>query len=108
MKSNENVDFFEVARVSKSDTELPYDLFIDSIGKGRNNKNNGPRIMVDTDGDLIPVSISGNPKVLVKEKENFKGKSEIIKYIKKYLDVFVKHWNKELDDLEALILLGRK
>lgn len=98
---------FEVANVSTKDTELPYELWIDSYGSGREAKNI-PRIKVNVDGDLIPISISDNPKVLVSGKDNFKSKSEIFKYIKKYLDVFIKHWNKELTDKEALNLLGEK
>lgn len=99
---------FEMANVSTKDTKLSYELWIDSAGSDRNAQHNLPRIKVNVDGDLIPVSISDNPKVLVPGKENFKGKSEIFKYIKKYLDVFIKHWNRELTDKEALNLLGEK
>lgn len=99
---------FEMANVSTEDTKLPYELWIDSAGSERNVNHNSPRIKVNVDGDMIPVSISDNPKVLVSGKDNFKGKSEITKYIKKYLDVFIKHWNKELTDKEALNLLGEK
>ena len=98
---------FEMANVSTKDTKLPYELWIDSYVSDIEAKNI-PRIKVNVDGDLIPVSISDNPKVLVSGKDNFRGKSEIIKYIKKYLDVFIKHWNKELTDKEALNLLGEK
>ena len=98
---------FEMANVSTKDTKLPYELWIDSYVSDIEAKNI-PRIKVNVDGDLIPVSISDNPKVLVSGKDNFRGKSEIIKYIKKYLDVFIKHWNKELADKEALNLLGEK
>lgn len=97
--------FFEMANVSKEDTGLPYDIWIDSNGKDRKIGHNSPRIKVDVEGDRIPVSISNDPKILVsKEIPKF---SIIKRYIIKYLDVFLKHWNKEITDRQALNLLNK-
>lgn len=101
----ENI-LFEMAQVSKKDTKLPYNLWIDSVGKGRNVPHNTPRLKVDVDGDLIPVSIQETPEILV--NKTFPYSAEIFKYVKKYLQVFLKHWNNEITDKEALNILGEK
>lgn len=98
----------EMANVSKNDTKLPYDIWIDSFGKDRSVKHNVPRVKVNVDGEWIPISIEDNPKILVKRRNSFKGEKEIIEYIKKYLNVFISHWNKEITDREALNLLGER
>ena len=101
----ENV-LFEMAKVSKKDTKLPYDLWIDSMGKSRNTPHSIPRIKVEVDGDRIPISIEICPKVLV--NKTFPHSAEIFRYVKKYLQVFLKHWNNEITDREALNMLGEK
>ena len=97
-------ELFEMANVSKKDTKLPYDIWIDSKGKNRNTKQNYPRLKVDYDGDRIPVSISDNPKILVKKK--IPEFPKIKTWIKKYSIVLLQHWNKEITDKEALNQLG--
>lgn len=101
---NEN-QFFEMANVSKKDTGLPYNIWIDSAGASRNTKHNIPRIKVDTGNDLIPVSISRSPEILVNKK--IPKFLEIQNYIIKYYDVLMSHWNKEITDKQALNLLGK-
>ena len=104
MTINKSNELFEMANVSKKDTKLPYDIWIDSKGKSRNTKQNYPRLKVDYDGDRIPVSISDDPKILVKKK--IPEFSKIKSWIKKYSIVLLKHWNKEITDKEALNQLG--
>lgn len=96
---------FEMANVSKQDTGLPYDIWIDSNGKDRNVGHNSPRLKVDVDGDRIPVSISKDPKILVDKK--IPKFNQVRDYIIKYLDVFIKHWNKEITDRQALNSLNK-
>jgi hypothetical protein len=50
------------------------------------------------------VSISEDPKILVKKK--ISEFSRIKYWIKKYSIVLLKHWNKEITDKEALNQLG--
>lgn len=102
----------EMANVNKQDTGLPYDIWIDSMGLNRNNTHNEPRIKVEVDHNLIPMTISKtNPDIPESVKKQgittFKGINKIKDYIKKYYDVFIKHWNKELTDKQALNLLDK-
>ena len=104
MINNKSNELFEMANVSKKDTKLPYDLWIDSEGKNGNTKQNYPRLIVDYNGDRIPVSISDDPKILVKKEI---PKFPKIKFwIRKYSKVLLQHWNKEITDREALNRLG--
>ena len=75
-------ELFDMANVSMKDTKLPYDIWIDSEGKNRNTKQNCPRLIVDYNGDRIPVSISKDPEILVKKKIPEFPKIKI--WIKKY------------------------
>jgi len=86
--------------VSTEDTGLKYDLKIGICYVS-------PVLFVDVDGDRIPVSISDNPKVLVSGKK-IPNEAEVFWYIKKYKDVLLKHWNKEITDKQALNALGEK
>lgn len=101
---------YEMANVSKEDTGLPYDLWIDSIGSDRNSKHSAPRLKVRIDGKFIPVLLSDNPDIPDSVKKagikDFPHLSEIKKYIKAYLDIFLAHYNKELTDKQALNILS--
>lgn len=84
---------YEMANVSKEDTGLPYDLWIDSIGVDRKGKHSSPRLKVQVNGKLIPVLISENPDIpdSLKRKgiKDFPHLSEVKKYIKAYLKVLL-------------------
>ena len=95
---------WKMANVSKKDTKLPYDIWIDSEGKNGKTKQNYPRLKVDYNGDRIPVSISEDPEILVKKK--IPEFSIIKSWIRKYSIVLLQHWNKEITDREALNQLG--
>lgn len=102
LMENHRID--EMASVSKSDTKLHYDIWIDSAGKDRKVSHNNPRVKVKVDGRTISISISTHPKILA--GKDFAHSSEVFKWIIKYYDILMKHWNKELTDKEALNLLG--
>lgn len=99
--------FLEMANAVKSDTGLPYDIWLDSKGKERNVPHNYPRIKVDVNGNLIPVIISDNP-IIPKSVgiETFRKFNEIKEFIIKNKEILLKHWNKELSDRETLNLLA--
>ena len=99
---------YEMANVSKDDTGLPYDFWIDSLGDKR--KSHGPRIKVRVDGKDIPVTISDNPDIpdSVRKKgiEDFPHLAEIKKYIKAYKEVLLAHYRHKITDKQTLILLS--
>ena len=96
----------EMANATKNDTGLPYDIWLDSAGKNRKNKRSEPRFKVSIDNDLIPISISKDPKVLI-EKE-IKKWSLIKKFVVDNYEDLMKHWNGELTDREILNILYDK
>lgn len=101
----------EMAVASKNDTGLQYDLWLDKAGHQRNVPHNSPRIKVKIGNDLIPVLISDNPDVPYNVKKNnsnwnFRGLSDVKKYIIKYKDVLTDYWNGKLTDKDVLNLLG--
>ena len=104
MLINTSDESFEMANVSKKDTKLPYDIWINSEGKNSNTEPGFPRLKVDCNGERIPVSISENPEIL--EKRTISEFPKVSSWIKKYLAVLLQHWNKEITDREALNQLG--
>lgn len=99
---------YEMASVSKTDTGLPYSLWLDSAGTSRNTQHNEIRIKVDVNGDRIPVIVDKvNPYIPASVNKTIPEFSVIKDYIIKYYDVFVKHWKGELTDRQALNQLNK-
>ena len=94
------------ANLFKFKTGLPYDLWIDNSGAERQVQHNKPRLKVNVKGDLIPVSIEVEPKILVDKKIPKFGK--ISSSIKNKRPVLIQHWNREINDNEAVDLLYMK
>ena len=60
----ESIPLYEMAKVSKQDTKLPYNLWIDGSEKNRQNTHNMPRIKVDVGHNQIPILIDrDNPDI---------------------------------------------
>lgn len=101
----------EMANVWARDTGLPYDIWIDSRGKDRNNTHNSPRIKVNVDGQLIPFEISEDPDIPESVKKtgltDFKHKTQVKEYVKAYYKILLTHFNREISDKQALNLLGK-
>ena len=97
----------EMSCLNSKESGLPYNILIDSLGKFRKRLNNSPRIMIDLKNErfrtdsIVPVSIDRiNPEILI-DKEI--PKFEIIKnWIIKNYEILINHWNKTLDDFDAL------
>lgn len=98
---------FEMANVSKDDTGLPYDLWIDSAGDSR--RKHGPRVKVQVNNTFIPLIISDNPDIPKSVKKNgvsdFPHLAEIQKYIRAYKEILLAHYRKQLSDKNTLLLL---
>lgn len=97
----------EMAKLPKSYTGLPYDVWIDSKGKDRVLQHNKPRLKVKVNGNRIPVSIEDPPEILVKSTSSIPGFNEISKWIIGKKDVLLKHWKGEINDREAIDLLKK-
>ena len=99
---------YEMAIVSKVDTGLQYDICIDSVGCTRLTKY-GPFIKVAVDGKnkytMPRISISTNP--ILKSGKDFSGRGEVIRWVTKYCEVLLKHYNHEISDKEVLYLLDK-
>lgn len=102
-------NLYEMANIKKSRTGLPYDIWVDSAGSSRNIQHNSPRLKIDVDGELIPFSISEHPEMLVDKK--IPHQTDLIKFIQDNNEIFMKHWNGEIDDgqiINYLTLIYKK
>lgn len=81
--------FYEMANLTKEDTGLPYIIWITpSSGKEKH----WARIKVSYKNELIPVSISDDPKIAVKGKQLPKF-SIIRKFIIDNKDLLLEYWS---------------
>ena len=99
--------FFEMARISSSDSKLKYDIWLDDAGSERNVKHNIPRVKLMVDGKMIPISISKEPKILVNVShyKKIKDIKTIFDFITKFEDVLLMHWNREINDRQILNII---
>ncbi len=107
-KKKKRIDGYTVACATKQETGLPYDVLLDSLGADKRWRRSPgiPRIGVIVDDIVIPVSIADPPVAL---SGSIFFESEIVfEWVAKYHDPLLKHWNKELDDLEILTILMKK
>lgn len=100
-----------MANIEKEDTGLPYNLWLDSIGKNRKNEHSGnPGLKINVNGNLIPIEISDNPEIpesvlKVSGKKFIKNLPIIKKYIKAYKEILLAHYNREITDNQVTSLL---
>lgn len=99
--------FFEMARISASDSKLRYDIWLDDAGSSRKNKHNLPRVKIIIDNNMIPISISKNPEFLVdvSKYKKIKNIKPVFDFIAKFEDVLLMHWNEEIDDRQVLNII---
>ena len=95
----------EMANISKDKTGLPFDIWLDSVGKDRKVSHRKPRLKVRLDNkELIPVSIEKEPKILVKGKDIPKFR-QFRKFLLLNYEILMKHWNLEIEDDDVLDLI---
>lgn len=100
----------EMANISKEDTGLPYDLWVDSLGKDRKTPHNEPRLKVEVNHQYIPVTISDSPEIPESVQktlgaDSFKDFTKIKKYIIAYRKILMAHYLRQLTDKQLLNLL---
>ena len=99
---------YEMANIPKSDTHLPYDIWVDSSGRFRNNKHFEPRIKIHFDDNLIPFLIDKDNSSIpdsVKQQLGFDkiAKQRLIElWVKNHYELLMKHWKGEISDRELL------
>ena len=93
------------ANLFKFKTGLPYDLWIDSGGVGRQVQHNKPRLKVNVNGDRIPVSIEDEPKILVNKK--IPKFNRVASWIKIKRPVLLQYWDLKISEEDAIKLLYR-
>ncbi len=102
----------EMANIRKHHTNLPVVIWVES-GVTRDTRHNTPRLKFQnstsdkiSDSELIPISISKDPKILIKNfsiddlKISKKEFDEIRNWIIKYYEDLMKYWNKEIDIID--------
>jgi hypothetical protein len=89
--------------ITTRNTNLPYTIIIDTLGKYRPRLNNSPRLFIKLDKHLLngvlPVSIDkNNPKILINTKVlDFEL---IARWIKLNYSALMNHWNKKISDCD--------
>ena len=109
-----NIQLDEMSNLTKRRTGLPMNISVQiETDEQKKYKHNLPRLKFQNNksdrvtgiSDLIPISISDNPKVLIDKKyenELYKAAREWIILNK---DVLLQFWNQEIDIAELLLLL---
>lgn len=98
-KKLQNIDGFLVARASSEETGLPYDILLDSLGKN-NIIPDCPRVGVIVGDNVILVQISDDPVIL--SGDDFPDANIVLNWVARYKTELLRHWNKEITDLEIL------
>jgi len=108
---NESEILCEFANIPMKYTDLPTNIWLDEHGSARNMKHNIPRLKfqnnhsIKVDGTGIPISISKEPEILIKNSElkiSAKDLKEIKQFIINNYDLLMKHWNQEIDTFDFI------
>lgn len=112
-----DTSLYDMANVNKSRTGLPVNIWLDSLGRDRNGAHNEVRCKVQTvkGGDngrsnLTPVIVKPNQaEFAIKYTGDMTSKEQkqVLDYIAQHSDTVIQHYNKEIDDLEALTRMCR-
>ena len=101
---------WEMASLDPKETGLKYAIWLDPQGQDRNVPHNIPRVKVELrDGKrvkLIPVILYDDGARLLKG-QSIRYQSEVERWVDAHRDIITKHYNKEITDRQALILLGK-
>ena len=102
---------FEMACIRKKETGLPYDIWLDPMGKDRGNEHTySPRLKIDVDGKQIPVLINDDPDIPDSVKKinskNIPNFSKVKKWIVAYKKILIAHFLRQISDASAIKLLS--
>ena len=103
-KKRKRIDGFFVVCATPKDTGLPYDVLMDSLGIEKRFPG-CPRVGVVVGEFVVPVKISDQPVVL--SKYDFPRAEEVLNWVSSHKEELLRHWNKELSDLEILEIIAK-
>ena len=107
---NESERLVEIANISSSITNLPYNIWSDAKGYTRKLKHNSRRLKIEGDRGEVEVSLSPNPEVLAGDPTKLPKLSKMLKFISAHYDLFEKHFQGKIEDdvfLMAMRLVSR-
>lgn len=101
---------FEMARISKRYTGLPYDIWLDPVGADRKNTHNVPRLKLYVDSDtLVPITISDSPEIPESVQKNLRVRIKDLSKIKQFIIrnklLLLMHYYRQLDDVQIMALI---
>ena len=100
-----DVDWYMFVRIPKQYIGTDYDVLVDSLGKDTPGVDK-PRMLVDGSDELIPVSISREPKVL--SGTEIENAQQLFNWISTNYMLLIMHWNQEIDDVNLMEILRQK
>lgn len=106
-------ELYEMANIQPSRTGISSVLYATFNGKNEGFKR-GARVKVRTNSGLIPIQLEPNVKIppnvdisKLKNEDIIKIK-EAVNYIASNIDLFLKHWNGEIDDADLILELEKR
>ena len=106
MKYKVAKDSFEIVIANKEDTQLPFDIALDSLGREREGAI--PYIFILREREKVLILISKQPHIARNRKQHNHSFGIIFKWVEENYNVLIKHWNKEISDKDILNILSRK
>ena len=101
----ESTAAYEFASLKAARSGLPADIWLDEAGQDRELPHNLARSKVRINGQFIPFSLEKEPKYLVSLNSLKASERKIamlmLQFVKENIDVFMAHWENQIDTFEA-------
>lgn len=95
---------YEWANIRRNTTGLPFDIWVDEIGKNRNTKHNELRIKVTANNVQLDVIVHNHGEIEYANNpadiRKFGHKKELEDFILKVSPALKAHWNQDIDSSE--------
>lgn len=106
---------YEMANLKPAKTGQPFELWVDELGKNRKTSHNLPRFKAKANGIELDIIIMPEHKAKIinadqQKVQKFRYSKEAIKFIEKFQQPLIMHWNGEIDsyDLLSIIMFANK
>ncbi len=94
---------FELVKIDRKKTRLPYDIWVDELGKNRENEYNQPCLIVTDEQYEVYLSISKNSQVLDGDETKLKDLKFVKDFISENYFAFKLHWDGIWDYVAIII-----